>query len=151
MKTHGQTFGNDHERTDAHAAPLVKFLIFLAVVCTASFYSMNLLLKWFKEQPSVVPGNVQHSLADARTFPPEPRLEQMRDQWGHTITGVNEAHPELGAAFTAHNIHDLRAREAWELSTYGWVDQQQRIARIPIDEAIDLTLKRGLPVAPKPK
>lgn len=151
MKSPTQATGNDHERTDAHAAPLVQFLVFLAIVCGASFYSMNLLLKWFKEQPSVVPTNVVHSLAPPRTIPPEPRLEQLRDDWGHQITGVNEAHPEVSAAFTAHNVHTLREREDYDLSTYGWVDQQQQIVRIPIDQAIELTLKRGLPVGAKPK
>lgn len=34
------------------------------------------------------------------------------------------------------------------LTTYGWVDEQRGIARIPIDRAIDLIAERGLPTRP---
>jgi hypothetical protein len=35
------------------------------------------------------------------------------------------------------------------LNSYGWVNQQQGIVRIPIERAIDLLAQRGLPVRPK--
>jgi hypothetical protein len=34
-------------------------------------------------------------------------------------------------------LRDLRAREAEVLNSYGWVDQQQGIVRIPIDRAME--------------
>jgi len=41
----------------------------------------------------------------------------------------------------------IRFREAEDrmLSTYGWVDRNAGIVRIPIDEAMKLTVERGLP------
>jgi hypothetical protein len=46
----------------------------------------------------------------------------------------------------------LRATEDAALTTYGWVDKNKGIVRIPIDRAIDLLLQRGLPTrAPKPE
>lgn len=35
-----------------------------------------------------------------------------------------------------------------QLNSYGWVDQQAGIARIPIQRAMDLIAKQGLPVLP---
>jgi hypothetical protein len=40
----------------------------------------------------------------------------------------------------------LRAREDAVLNSYGWVDKTAGVVRIPIDEAIRLTVQRGLPV-----
>jgi hypothetical protein len=45
-------------------------------------------------------------------------------------------------------IPDLKAFRADEdkvLNSYAWVDQPKGIVRIPIDQAIDLLAKRGLP------
>jgi hypothetical protein len=38
-----------------------------------------------------------------------------------------------------------RSREDALLENYGWVDQGQRIARIPIERAMQLLAERGLP------
>jgi len=43
------------------------------------------------------------------------------------------------------DLSDLRAREDQTLSSYGWVDRNAGVVRIPIDQAIKLTLERGLP------
>jgi hypothetical protein len=37
------------------------------------------------------------------------------------------------------------------LDNYGWVDKNAGIVRIPIDEAIRLTLQRGLPTRQESK
>jgi hypothetical protein len=46
------------------------------------------------------------------------------------------------------DIYTLRQGEADRLTTYGWVDKDGGVARIPIDRAIDMLLQRGLPVRP---
>lgn len=56
-------------------------------------------------------------------LPPEPRLQ----------TAPRE---DLAA---------LRAREDETLRSYGWVDRNAGVVRIPIDRAVELTLQRGLP------
>jgi hypothetical protein len=43
------------------------------------------------------------------------------------------------------DLRALRAREQEILSSYGWVDKTTGVVRIPIDEAMKLTLERGLP------
>jgi hypothetical protein len=44
------------------------------------------------------------------------------------------------------NLAEMRAGEQKVLDTYGWVDQQKGVVRIPVEQAMDLLLKRGLPV-----
>jgi hypothetical protein len=55
--------------------------------------------------------------------PPEPRLQ---------------SHPR-------EDMLKLRAEEERTLDSYGWVDREAGIVRIPIDEAMKLAVERGLP------
>ncbi len=38
-------------------------------------------------------------------------------------------------------LAELRAKEKSAVTTYGWVDQNAGIVRIPVDEAVKLTIK----------
>jgi hypothetical protein len=52
--------------------------------------------------------------------------------------------PPLGedrVAVRKKALADLRAAEASELETYGWVDQAKGVVRLPIAEAMKLTLR----------
>jgi hypothetical protein len=40
----------------------------------------------------------------------------------------------------------VRDAEDQVLNSYGWVDQQKGVVRIPIAQAMDLVVKKGLPV-----
>ncbi len=62
-------------------------------------------------------------LPKANQIPPPPRLEQR---------------PYV-------DMRVLRAQEDAILGTYGWVDRNAGVVRIPIDRAIDLVAQRGLP------
>jgi hypothetical protein len=46
-------------------------------------------------------------------------------------------------------INDFRAQEEKTLNSYGWVDQQTGVVRIPIDRAMQLLVQRGLPTRPQ--
>jgi len=43
------------------------------------------------------------------------------------------------------DLIELRKEEDKELNSYGWVDKNAGIVRIPIDKAIDLLVEKGLP------
>ena len=43
------------------------------------------------------------------------------------------------------DVYELRLGEAAKLSSYGWVDKEGGIARIPIDRAMEVMLERGFP------
>jgi len=46
-------------------------------------------------------------------------------------------------------INDFRLAEEQTLYSYGWVDQQAGIVRVPIDRAMELIAQRGLSTTPK--
>jgi hypothetical protein len=46
-------------------------------------------------------------------------------------------------------INDFRLQEEKTLNSYGWVDKQAGVARIPIDRAMELLAQRGLPTRPQ--
>jgi hypothetical protein len=55
--------------------------------------------------------------------------------------------PRLQAA-PAQELQKFRADEESLLNSYGWVDQNAGVVRIPITRAMDLILQRGLPTRP---
>ena len=60
---------------------------------------------------------------EAELEPPQPRLQR--------VPGVD--------------LEQMRTIEDSILSSYGWVDEEAGVTRIPIDRAMELTLERGLP------
>ena len=67
-----------------------------------------------------------------------------RAEHGATIGSTRRAEParhdEPG------NLQTFREHEDEKLTTYGWIDKNTGVVRIPIDRAKDLLLERGLPV-----
>ena len=59
-----------------------------------------------------------------RELPPSPRLQV-------------EPHFEL---------KEYCEQQQREVNSYGWIDQRLKVVRIPINQAMDLVLKNGLPV-----
>src|SRR5206468_8247588 len=45
----------------------------------------------------------------------------------------------------AAELAEVRREEAAALNAYGWVDPKAHVARIPIDRAIEILAKKGLP------
>jgi hypothetical protein len=65
-------------------------------------------------------------LREARVLPPEPRLQ---------------ANPAL-------DLEQLRRDEDRRLGSYGWIDRDQKVLRMPIERAIEQVLRRGVPARP---
>nr|WIE94689.1 hypothetical protein P9270_030750 [Mesorhizobium sp. WSM4875] len=56
----------------------------------------------------------------------------------------NDATPKLQTA-PKQDLASIRKDEYAELNQFGWVDRAAGIARIPIDEAMQLAVRNGLP------
>ena len=112
-----------HEQTDVNAWAIGRFGIALVLLCIVT---LGLLLGLFRFFESLAGGPATRVEEPAR-LPAAPTLETTPVQ-------------DLGA---------IRAQEEKVLSTYGWVDQQKGIVRIPIGRAIDLLAQRGLPARPE--
>ncbi len=46
------------------------------------------------------------------------------------------------------DLQAVRQREEERLQSYGWIDREAGVVRIPIERAMELLLKRGVPVRP---
>lgn len=63
------------------------------------------------------------------------------------LSYTREATPEpLLSIEPGKDLKTLRAEEDAILKTYAWIDREKGIVRIPIDRAIEIVAKRGLPV-----
>jgi len=119
--------GPGYEVRDANPAAIVKFGVGLAIVLIVVAIGMRLVFGYFAETQTL--GPAASPFENARTLPPQPRLQVM---------------PEA-------DIHDYWEREQEILKSYGWVDKQNGVVRIPIERAMRMTLERVLPArAAKP-
>jgi len=119
-----------HEESDVNirgilifAAGLVVVTMFIGVVVWGLFQYFNA-----REESTGAP-SFPLAVSQERRTPPEPRLQ----------TNPRE------------DLRELRDAEQETLTTYGWVDRNAGVVRIPIDDAIRLTLQRGLPSRQVPR
>jgi len=114
-----------HEYTDVNVRGIFAFAVGLVIVGMVIHLFVWLLMQFFsaREATRTVP---QYPLAitQENRLPPEPRLQTNPRQ----------------------DLRDLRAAEDAILASYGWVDKNSGVVRIPIDQAMKLMLERGLPV-----
>jgi hypothetical protein len=80
--------------------------------------------------------------------PPEPRLQGgvRTDNQGRLLPATEIDDRNFGVR---QALQSLRDEEAATLTSYGWVDRNNQIVRIPIADAMKLTLERGLPSRPQ--
>ena len=62
-------------------------------------------------------------LAEMRSSPPAPRLQDS----------------------PSHDYAEYRFEQDARLNSYGWVDRERRVVRLPVARAMELILERGLP------
>ena len=115
---------HDHERKDVDVLSMFMIGLFLFVTGVVVFLVVSGMMHYFKlHEPPKTAGRQNIPVPSTGEFP-KPRLEVK------------------GSA----DLAKLRAAEEADLNSYGWVDRNARTVRIPIDEAMQLLLERGLPV-----
>jgi len=127
----GQSESQAYETRDVKIRPLAVFLAGLTIVGIFVYLVIFVLLRLFsgeaaRQDAQLAPSSVSRPApapGDER-LPPEPRIQ---------------ANP-------AGDMKALREQEDAVLGTYGWVDRQAGVARIPIDVAMRQVLDEGLPV-----
>src|SRR5262245_32221641 len=117
-----------HEQSDVALRPLLTFAGGLLALGAVAYFVVFLLFTYFTRQADRASQDLRYPLAvgQADRLPPEPRLQ---------------ANPR-------QDLKDLREAEDLRLTTFGWVDRNAGVVRIPIEEAMKLTLQRGLPSRP---
>lgn len=133
----------DYERRDIRAAGILYFLGGLALAGLILYFIANGIFAYLNkrfetEQPPVSP-LVTNPTSDTRRIPPQFKGDYekyLKEDFPAPQLEINER----------TELNDIRLREENTLSTYGWVDQKAGIVHIPIDRAMDLLAKQGLPV-----
>lgn len=116
-----------HEPNAVNISGIVKFFIGLSVsVVLFALVSWGL-LRYF-EQRKAKAESPPPPIARGLRLPPEPRLHGAP---GHVSNPMQD-------------IRQFREQETQLLTSYGWVDQQQGIVRIPIEQAKKLIAQKGL-------
>ncbi len=113
-----------HEHSDVNIRAILGFGAALFVVAAVVHVLIYLLFGYFDSRENAkVPAEYPLAATQGHREPPEPRLQTDPRQ----------------------DLADLRAKEDEVLASYGWVDKNAGLVRIPIDAAVKLTLERGLP------
>ncbi|MFY9842356.1 MAG: hypothetical protein WA718_23905 [Terriglobales bacterium] len=72
-----------------------------------------------------------------------------------TQADMDKAFKDNGAPMLETNergqFKDFLIRQEDQLNSYGWVNQKDGVAHIPIERAMELIVQRGLPVVPQAK
>lgn len=121
------TAHNGYEKTDASPRGLVGFVLIMGAILAAVSLLLILLFKHY-ERADTPPSFVAAPFARVQPVPPPPRIQ---------------AEPGVDMQTYYQSQQNL-------LNTYGWIDKQNGIVRLPIDRAMQLLLQRGLPVRPAP-
>ena len=119
-----------HEESDVNFRAILGFGVALIVVAAVVNLLIYVLFGYFNSREGVqAPAEYPLAAAQGHREPPEPRLQTNPRQ----------------------DLADLRAKEDDQLTSYGWVDKNAGIVRIPIESAMTLMLERGLPARAEPK
>lgn len=116
-----------HELKDVNVRNLLLLGGALCLIMIFSFVSMGLLFGYYQGQPPAGPAPTALELEPQ--VPPQPRLQ------------LNE-HADLE--------RKQKAEEAI-LESYGWVDRQAGVVRIPIERAMELEAERAQAKPPAPQ
>jgi len=116
--------GVHHETTDVDIGGVLLFAAGLFVVAVIVHLLVWVLFGYLSGRETRL-GAREHPLALTREtqLPPEPRLQ---------------IHPR-------EDLRDLRAHEDEVLTSYGWVNKNTGVVRIPIEEAMKIVVQKGLP------
>lgn len=110
------------EREDIRATPVLRFLVGIAVTTTVVCF---LLLGFYRAMRSYV--------ANQQPPPPHLKFEEKREPVG----------PKLQTQ-EAEDYQIVAKGQEQLLTTYGWVDPEQGVVRIPIEDAMKLVVERGV-------
>jgi hypothetical protein len=122
---HGPHTEVHHETTDVNVRGVLLFGAGLFAAAAIVHLVIWVLFGYFNSREAIR-GAREYPLAaiERNRLPPEPRLQ----------TNPRE------------DLRDLRAHEDQVLTTYGWVDKNAGVVRIPIEEAMKIVVQKGLPV-----
>lgn len=116
-----------YETSDARPRALLYFFLILTAALVFTALGMKWLFGHFANAQNAG-AFVSSPFGNVRPLPSGPRLQEAPQQ----------------------DIQLYRESQRKLLDSYGWVDRRNGVARIPIDRAMELLLKQGLPTRQSP-
>jgi len=114
--------GSTYEHTDANVWVIVKFLVWLAVSAVVIHFGLGAMYELLIRQATETEHPYPLAVAQEERLPPAPRLQQ----------------------FPRNDLYQFRMDEQSLLERYGWMNREAGVVHIPIEEAMRLTVERGL-------
>jgi hypothetical protein len=114
--------GASYEHTDAAVWPIVKFMVWLAASAVIIHIGLGFVYEMMIQQAMELEQPYPLAAGQDERLPPAPRLQQ----------------------FPANELYQFRMGEQDLLDRYGWMNRDGGIVHIPIDQAMRLTLERGM-------
>ncbi|MGA2359045.1 MAG: hypothetical protein ABSF66_08605 [Terriglobales bacterium] len=132
----------DFEREDLGTRGIFAFMIGLAIVGVVTYFIIvgmySFLDKYERSQMATASPLVTSKGAMSRVV---------------TQADMDKAFKDNGAPLLETNergqFGDFLINQENRLNSYGWVDEKAGVAHIPIERAMDLIVKQGLPVCPQ--
>jgi hypothetical protein len=115
--------GGGYEKTDTGIGLIIWGTVGLVILTAITLVIVWGIFNYFKHREELN-HRALSPMASPSQLPPEPRLQIKSDE----------------------QIIHLRESEDHILSSYAWVDEKGGVVRVPIDRAMDLLIKKGLPV-----
>ncbi|MDX2032938.1 MAG: hypothetical protein SF339_19835 [Blastocatellia bacterium] len=136
---------NDHNLHPEHsritAQPILMFLIILGISTAAVFVIVKGVIWGMDKMAASNPPSPATAVAtEERKLPPEPRLQ------GAPTTG-STATTDVVSPLPLDDMKIYREQVEQKVSSYGWVNKEAGVARIPIDRAKELIAEKGLPTS----
>lgn len=113
-----------HEGSDVDIRAILRFGAWLAVVMVGIYAAVWLVFGFFDRRETAESVRDFPLAAGRSEVPPQPRLQ---------------AEPR-------QDLRALQQRDEALLNSYGWADREAGLVRIPVAQAMRLTVERGLPV-----
>jgi hypothetical protein len=115
--------GATHETKDVNALAIGLFGVSLAALCVVAVILLIGLFRFFDRQEAASHAPSEAPAAAMPGLPPQPKLQEHEHE----------------------DLKRMRSQEDQILGSYGWVDKDKGVVRIPIDRAMELLAQRNLP------
>lgn len=132
-----------HEKSDVNVRALLWSAVILGIFAVLTHVGLWLMYRGlvkYEQKNAAPPLSAIQRSPDAGVPQNQPLLQPFprKDPAGNPAVAPYRSTPVT-------DLGDMRRAEDRALSSYGWVDRQKGIVRIPIEEAKKLVLERGLP------
>ena len=139
--------------TDINITAVMGFLVFLAisfVITNLVLYGMYRGLDVYDEKQQTMNQHQESGVAESKSM----GITQAENTTQIIQRIQNTYSVKDGPRLQVDDVRDLdemhRAEEP-RLNGYHWINQSQNVVQIPVEQAMDILVKRGLPNVPSPK